>query len=169
MQSRARLSSVCTLATATFLWTGAILPLSVNAETPKEGTDRFTNTWQSAGPNPLKLGDRTVGTYEISGVHRNDKSGDNMGMRCIGFYELVGTGTVHEQGSCIFADQAGDQMMTRYERNNGLKGTETLVGGTGKFAGISGTGEFTILQRGLTADDKVFRGIVAEEFHWKLP
>ena len=60
-------------------------------------------------------------------------------------------------------------MMTRYERNNGLKGTETLVGGTGKFAGISGTGEFTILQRGLTADDKVFRGIVAEEFHWKLP
>jgi hypothetical protein len=41
MQSRARLSSVCTLATAPFLWTGAILPLSVNAETPKEGTAAF--------------------------------------------------------------------------------------------------------------------------------
>jgi hypothetical protein len=151
-----------------FFWTGATLPLSGHAETNKEGTDSYTDTWVSSGPNSLKIGDRTVGTYELIGVHHNDSGGDNMGLRCLGAYEIAGAGIVHGHGACIYADQAGDQIMTTYE-DHGNDGTETLVSGTGKFAGISGTGEYTILQRGLHADDKVARGVVAEKIHWKLP
>jgi hypothetical protein len=152
-----------------FFWTAVTLPLSVSAQTPKEGTDSFTNTWQQSGPNSLKLGDRTVGTYELSGIHHNDSSGVNMGMRCLGIYEDAGTGAPHGQGACIVADKDGDQIMTKFEQDNLNSGTETLVGGTGKFAGISGTGEYTVLQRGLHADDKVSRAVVAEKLHWKLP
>jgi hypothetical protein len=152
-----------------FFWTGAILPLSVNAETAKEGTDDFTNTWLATGSSPLKTGDRTVGTYELNGVHRNNNSGANMGMRCLGISEVVGTGVEHDHGACIFADKDGDQIMITYQNNSETTGTETLVSGTGKFAGISGTGEYTALQRRLHADDKVNRGIVAEKVHWKLP
>lgn len=168
MQPHTCLSSAFTLATAMFLWTGATLPLSGHAETPKEGTDSYTNTWMSNGPSSLKIGDRTAGMYELIGVHRNDSGADDMGLRCLGAYEIGGAGIVQDHGACIYADHAGDQIMTMYE-DNGNNGTETLVAGTGKFAGISGTGEYTILQRGLHADDKVPRGVVAEKIHWRLP
>jgi len=42
------------------------------------------------------------------------------------------------------------------------------VAGTGKFAGISGTGEWTVLKFPLKADDKLSRGIVSEKVHWKI-
>jgi hypothetical protein len=43
-----------------------------------------------------------------------------------------------------------------------------LVAGTGKFAGISGTGEWTVVKFPLKADDKLSRGIVSETVHWKI-
>jgi hypothetical protein len=42
------------------------------------------------------------------------------------------------------------------------------VAGTGKFAGISGTGEWTVLKFPLKSDDKLARGIVSERVHWKI-
>jgi hypothetical protein len=153
--------------------TVALLPLSVHgADMPKEGTDSFTNIWMETSPtSPIKVGDRTLGTYEISGVHRSD-NGDamitNMGMRCLGIYEIAGTGPEREHGGCIYADKDGDQIMATFERKTATGGIETLVGGTGKFAGISGTGEWTVLQFPVKADDKLARGIVAKKVHWKL-
>jgi hypothetical protein len=43
-----------------------------------------------------------------------------------------------------------------------------LVAGTGKFAGISGTGEWTVLKFPVKADDKMSRGIVSEKVYWKI-
>jgi hypothetical protein len=56
--------------------------------------------------------------------------------------------------------------MATYERKTAEGGTETLVAGTGKFAGISGTGEW--MKFPLKADDKMSRGIVSEKVHWKI-
>jgi hypothetical protein len=93
----------------------------------------------------------------------------NMGMRCIGLYEIVGTSPAQEHGGCTYQDKDGDQIMTTYERKSESGGTENPVAGTGKFAGISGTGEWTILQFPVSADDKLVRGIVAVKLNWKLP
>ena len=58
--------------------------------------------------------------------------------------------------------------MATYERKTAEGGIETLVAGTGKFAGISGTGEWTVVKFPLKTDDKLSRGIVSETVHWKI-
>ena len=55
-----------------------LLPVTLHAgELPKEGSGNFTNTWSMTSSTPIKVGDRTLGSYEISGVRRND-DGDAM-------------------------------------------------------------------------------------------
>lgn len=149
-----------------------LVPITVlAAEMPKEGTDSFTNTWLITTSNTMKVGDRTLGTYEVSGVHQNVQ-GDattDMGMRCLGIYDDAGKAAERrEHGACTFTDNDGDEIMATYERKTAEGGIETLVAGTGKFAGISGTGEWTVLKFPLKADDKLSRGIVSERVHWKI-
>ena len=147
-----------------------LVPITILAgEMPKEGTDSFTNTWLVTTTNIMKVGDRTLGTYEVSGVHQNaqgDATSD-MAMRCLGIYDDAGKAR-EEHGACTFTDNDGDEIMATYERKTAEGGIETLVAGTGKFAGISGTGEWTVLKFPLKADDKLSRGIVSEKVHWKI-
>src|ERR1700743_3794320 len=152
-----------------------LLPLApivvLAGEPPKEGTDSFTNTWLITTSNIMKVGDRTRGTYEVSGVHQNVQ-GDattDMGMRCLGIYDDAGKARAQEHGACTFTDNEGDKIMATYERKTPEGGIETLVAGTGKFTGISGTGEWTVLKFPLKSDDKLSRGIVSEKVHWKIP
>ena len=157
-----------------FLLPMAILPFApitvLAGETPKEGTDNFTNTWLVTTLNTMKVGNRTLGTYEVGGVHQNVQ-GDaktDMGMRCLGIYDDADKARAQEHGACTFTDTDGDKIMATYERKTAEGGIETLVAGTGKFAGISGTGEWTVLKFPLKADDKLSRGIVSEKVHWKI-
>ena len=147
-----------------------LAPITVLAgEMPKEGTDSFTNTWLITTSNTMKVGDRTLGTYEVGGVHQNVQ-GDattDMGMRCLGIYDDADKAR-KEHGACTFTDNDGDEIMATYERKTAEGGVETLVAGTGKFAGISGTGEWTVLKFPLKADDKLSRGIVSEKVRWKI-
>jgi len=156
-----------------FLLPAAVLPLVpitvLAGETPKEGTDSFTNTWLITTSNTMKVGDRTLGTYEVSGVHQNVQ-GDattDMGMRCLWIYDVGGNTPRREHGACTFTDNDGDEIMATYERKTAEGGTETLVAGTGKFAGISGTGEWIVLKFPLK-DDKLSRGVVSETVRWKI-
>jgi hypothetical protein len=154
------------------LITVPLLPITVHAgELPKEGSANFTHTWVvTSSTTPIKVGDRTFGTYEISGVHRND-DGDvmtDMGMRCLGTYYVAGTAFLEGHAACTYTDKDGDQIMTTAEEKKEGSGTENPVAGTGKFAGISGTGDFTTLQFPVKADDKFPRGIVKAHWNWKI-
>lgn len=167
MQPRTCLLSAFTLSSAMFFGVAAMA-----ADLPKEGTDTFTNTWISTAPDPIKLGDRTLGTYELHGIHRNDNANammTNMGMRCLGMYEIAGSAPQQQHGACIWTDKDGDQIMVTFDGKTPTSGTETLVGGTGKFAGISGSVEWSSIEFPVKGDDKLVRGIVAEKVHWKLP
>ena len=147
-----------------------LVPITVlGGEKPKEGTDSFTNSWLITTSNAMKVGDRTLGTYEVSGVRQNvqGEAKSDMGMRCLGFYD-GGKAPQLEHGACTFTDNDGDEIMATYERKTAEGGIETLVAGTGKFAGISGTGEWTVLKFPLKADDKQSRGVVSEKVHWKI-
>src|SRR5580700_8418388 len=89
-----------------------LVPITVLAgEMPKEGTDSFTNTWLVTSSNTMKVGDRTLGTYEVSGVHQNVQ-GDattDMGMRCLGIYDDADKAHAQEHGACTFTDNDGDK------------------------------------------------------------
>jgi hypothetical protein len=91
-----------------------------------------------------------------------------MAMRCLGIYEIVGSGPEREHGSCVYTDNDGDQIMSTFERKTETGGIETFVAGAGKFATISGTAEWTVLQFRVKSDDKLLRGVVGEKVHWKL-
>jgi hypothetical protein len=93
---------------------------------------------------------------------------NNMGWRCIGTTEIIAGSDFHGQGACTLTDRDGDQIIETYEVKGRGVGTSTLVAGTGKFVGISGTSEWTRTQYPIKADDKFDRGINSEKVHWKI-
>ena len=44
-----------------------------------------------------------------------------------------------------------------------------MIGGTGKFSGITGSGEYYNPNLPIKADDKALRGAVSNRISWKLP
>lgn len=154
-------------------WTAlaALLALSlpVQAADPrKQGTDSYTTTYVTTSFNTMKLGDRTVTNYDTSGITRNDAGGsmfNNMSARCLGTREAIGS-QVSNRGFCIDMDTDGDQVFSTYEAK-GNAGAHTFVGGSGKYAGISGIAEYT----GQTIKSSDDRGmaVVAHKATWKLP
>lgn len=141
-------------------------------EMPKSGTDNFTNTWVTNQVTSLTAGGRTLFTYESEGVSRNDAGGPMFNFfsaHLVGSGEVIG-GETHYNTLVIFTDPDGDQISEAGTSTTGTRGTTTIVGGTGKFTGISGSGEWTLYGSGpLKADDKVIRSVVFVKESWKLP
>jgi hypothetical protein len=132
-----------------------LLPIVASAgEMPKEGDDSYTHTLVVTYASPMKVGERTLIVSEQTGISLNDNG------RAI----FIGNAR-HARGGCTFTDQDGDQIMLSLDRR-GDDGSATLVAGTGKFVGISGTGEYT--HRLIKADDKFLRVVVSAKVHWKL-
>ena len=139
------------------------------ADQPKQGTDSFTAVMTSL--NPIQQGDRVFATYELEGVVRNDTGApmfDSFGQRCVGIAELLSNEVQNGLGSCTFTDRAGDHIFGRYKFTQGGKdgehGAYELIGGSGKFAGITGTGEYLSPNLPpIKADDKAPRGVVSHK------
>jgi hypothetical protein len=154
----------------------ALLPLAVHAAgLPREGNDSFTNVWVATSLNTMQQGNRTFATYEIDGVARNDNGGpmfNSFGQRCLGLAEVMGN-DVRGQGTCTYTDKDGDHIFMPYsakgDGKGGERGTYEVVGGTGKFSGITGSGEYFNPHSPIKADDKALRGVVSNKVSWKLP
>ncbi|HXA25835.1 MAG TPA: hypothetical protein VNW90_26440 [Acetobacteraceae bacterium] len=142
-----------------------------SADIPKEGTETLTDTWVLTYISRMKIGDRFRSIYEQNGIARSDNGNpifNNLGLRCLGTTEIT-AGKYSGEGTCTYTDKDGDQIMSTYEVKTQNAGTGAYVSGTGKFTGISGTGEWTVTARPTSADDKVIRGVVSEKVHWSLP
>jgi hypothetical protein len=142
-------------------------PLARAAELPRSGTDSYSTTYVTATFVTMKLGERTVTTYDSSGITRNESGGpmfNNMGTRCLGMREVVG-GEALNRGSCIDSDADGDQIFSTYEAK-GAKGTHVFVGGTGKYAGMSGTADYT--SQSVKSPDGRGMTLVIHQSNWKL-
>jgi len=145
------------------------------SDLPKQGTDSFTNVWVATS-NTIQQGNRTFLSYEIDGVARNDAGGpmfDRFGQRCLGWVETLANEGGSDRGTCTFTDHDGDNIFTTYSGKSDGKGVERgnyeVVGGTGKFTGITGTGDYFQPNIPIKADDKAFRGVVSNKISWKLP
>lgn len=78
----------------------------------------------------------------------------------------------NDSGLISYTRPDGDQIFLTYKCSGTMgksaKGTIILVGGTGKFIGITGTGEFT--RHSLRAPAKgVFASFAVSKSSWKLP
>ena len=138
------------------------------ADLPKQGTDSYTIDFVAISSSSMKAGDHTVRTYESGGISRNDNGGpmfNNMGVRCIGMFELAGN-VATNRGTCIDTDKDGDEIFSTYEAK-GMSGLHTFVGGTGKYAGITGTAEYTV--EPVKSFDGTPMNIIRHKATWRLP
>jgi hypothetical protein len=152
----------------------SLLPLSVQAaDMPKAGSDNFTTVLVVTLANTIQQGTQSFVTYEVDGVARNDAGGpmfNFFGVRCIALEEGPDPSKFTGHGTCTFTDADGDNIFTPYNSTGGRGGTFEVAGGTGKFAGITGNGEWRRIDLApIKSDDKRARAVVSNKVSWKLP
>jgi hypothetical protein len=137
-----------TLAVGLFSW--AAMAADTPVPIPKEGTTSsaavFVGTMKA-----LPLGkDAAQVSYDVTGVVVSDTAEGLLhgsSVRCVGGMFVVKGDFDNETNSCVYTRPDGDQVFATGKVTGKLgqpaKGSFTIVGGTGKLAGITGTGEFT--------------------------
>jgi hypothetical protein len=152
----------------------AFVPIS-NAEMAKEGTTSGKITW-IAHFTMLPTGkERVQINYEAYGVALSD-TGEGLLHNASGYV----VGSTHsfkghyedDSGSGIFTRPDGDKIFFTYKAA-GIsgkvgKGSTTYVGGTGKFAGIQGSGEFTRYMLQPIKKGAIGASLNISKSHWKI-
>jgi hypothetical protein len=147
---------------------------TVYSEMAKEGSATGRN-FATVTAKALPMGEERLHvTYEGSGIYVSDiEEGflNNASMHFLGALHAV-NGAFEESGFMVSTVPDGDKVFATWKGSGNLgkdaKGTYTYVGGTGKYTGITGGGEFTRsnLQppsKGVIAAITLFKG------NWKLP
>lgn len=110
---------------------------------PQQGTAAYVIYYTSHSLATLDMGE--VGSealLELVGIARNPEGGkffDNMSVRCVFYREAMG-GKVKGNGACVETDSDGDKVFTTFDAGVAV---HTLIGGTGKYKGISGSAPYT--------------------------
>src|SRR5262245_16431811 len=129
-----------TLASMAVVLTCCATPVA-SAEFPKTGSAEYDTYYVD---HPVAKIDGGVGAGTIvdnTGITRNVKGEGpfhHMSVRCLAHRSLVGE-AFHRNGSCVETDQDGDNVFTTYDDKN-----HYLMGGTGKYKGITGTVPYTV-------------------------
>ena len=112
---------------------------------PKSGSINFHTGWKLAGEAITPADKYMLGHGSAVGTTFNDKGSGPLhlgGADC--FYSfLILDGVGRNKGSCSFGDADGDRIFTNFNGNlspDGDSGTNEIAGGTGKYAGIQGSG-----------------------------
>jgi|GEM_PF-303563 len=153
----------------------AFVPIS-NAEMAKEGTDSGVSIY-TVTPTIVSLDkDRYAVEFELLGVYLSDAGKGpfhNMSSQCVGvIYYDKGVGKL--LGYMVMTAPDGDKVLVEIKEDKALpppnpnKGTGKFLGGTGKFAGIEGTLEYS---RYYTRPAKkgVAHAVSPSKYHWKIP
>jgi hypothetical protein len=112
---------------------------------PKQGTTTYATYYTSLVLAQLDMGDAgNEQLIELFGTTRNmdgQKLFDNMAVHCLFSRGTIG-GKVGDLGACSIADGDADKVYTTFDTATGV---QELIGGTGKYKGISGTAPNTAL------------------------
>lgn len=118
------------------------------AEVPKlalNGSATYVTYYTTQVLSTLDMGEVGSGTMlQFTGISRNadgTKAFDNMSVRCVVYNETLG-GKPHIGGSCVEIDADGDKVLTTFSA-----GVHTIVGGSGKYKGLSGSAPFSVISR----------------------
>jgi hypothetical protein len=127
---------------------GALLSLQQVAlaekfEMPQKGSADYVTFYTFRTLAKLSL--EQVGSgdvFELVGVTQNSDEEtpfDNLSVRCLYYHETVADKD-NGNGVCTETDSDGDKIFSTFDAN---AQTHTLIGGTGKYKGITGTASFT--------------------------
>lgn len=105
---------------------------------PREGS--YDQTLCFGGPAHAIVASDTdrYGTYQLTGATQSaNKAFDAMSLECVGTFEMR-SNVYRHKGYCVFQDASGDRFhVTDTASPQGY--TAELLGGTGKFKGITGS------------------------------
>lgn len=111
---------------------------------PKTGTISWHTGWRNVGEAMEVAKGRVQGHGSVIGTSFNDNGSGPLHRgpaECVyTFFMTDGAGP--SKGYCAFGDADGDRIFTDWT-GEGSSGTNVVVGGTGKYAGITGTGPWT--------------------------
>lgn len=113
---------------------------------PKSGSINFHTGWKFTG-EVLTVADKHMqGHGTVIGVTFNDKGSGPLHLgpaNCFDTFHLI-EGRGKNKGFCAFGDADGDRIFTEFSGmlvpEGGGNGTNEITGGTGKYAGIQGSG-----------------------------
>jgi len=120
-------------------------PAAHGQTAPSSEWRAFEGTWSASGQRQVlpTVSGRPAGTFQLSGaLALTSGEGLSRGFRgeAIGFDD--GSGVL--AGQCVWTDERGDRVYSQLKGETvatGRRVTGTVVGGTGRYAGL--TGEFT--------------------------
>ena len=104
---------------------------------PQKGTTNYAIYFTFHKLAELKMeGTGSQWVEEQVGISRNTDGKpffDQMSVRCVGYVQEVKEDRTLNNGACVETDKDGDQVFATYDKK-----AHYLVGGTGKYKGISG-------------------------------
>jgi hypothetical protein len=138
----------------------------------REATESVTGGFYSTSKIVAFGEDYTYEGYEGFGVLIGDTGKEmfhRVAVRSVGGWQIE-KGSYSERGGAVWTLLNGDKIYVRFflsGTGETLKGTLTLLGGTGKCTGIEGSGEWTEITS--TLSEGVWQGLVPMKIHYKLP
>lgn len=138
---------------------------------PASGKARFQVSYVQYADHFVQLDEKnSFGAMEFAGTTRSLDGQpwfDRMSERCTGSYYKVDGESRDGNGSCLYTDAAGDKLMILWRSTGRDVGSKEIVGGTGKFAGITGTGAWTSADLPQPAEN-VWAWVVDVELDFKV-
>ena len=145
------------------------------AEMAKEGTFSGKIVVSCTLDKTIAMGEeRFQLSYECMGVHLND-SGEGFlhkaSIRMLGAMHAVKGIYEYERSFSFFKDPDGDQVFFTHDAKGSIQSAQATVkwvGGTGKYQGVTGGGEWTWVAVAPAAEGTA-QGCMELKGHWKLP
>lgn len=112
---------------------------------PKTGSISFHTGWKYVADVVNATDKHVVGKGNVTGITFNDKGSGPLHLGPANCFEafIIVEGKGRDKGFCAFGDPDGDRVFTDFTGTfgpDGGNGTNEIVGGTGKYAGIQGSG-----------------------------
>ena len=147
---------------------------TVVAEMAKEGSGSSIIYYTATSQVLAQGKENFVANYDARGVSGGDDDTSpfyGTSGQCVGTFRGI-KGEFKELGLCTYTRPNGDKIFMSYEAAGKLgapvKGTSTLVGGTGECDGITGNGEFTRTSIKGPAEG-IGASISKSTLSWKIP
>lgn len=146
------------------------LCVGINAQQlPKSGSISFHTGWKDIAEATQVAEKRVQGHGKDVGVTFNDKGSGPLHLgpaNCFYSFDLAdGNGPV--KGYCAFSDADSDRIFTDFTGTigpDGANGTNMISGGTGKYAGVTGSGPWKCKLMGPNGENQC-----AQRLDYKLP
>jgi hypothetical protein len=169
----AKVSTAVILALLCLIVTGPAIGEEIVKEGSGENTLVFSGTFNAL---PMEK-ERVQMNYEVFGLIPDaapESPTYNATVHCLGALHAVKGVYENDSGLCSYTRPDGDIVFATYKATGALggrggKGTWTFVGGTGKYVGIQGGGEFDRLPGFRSSGKGTFQGMNKSKGHWKIP